>query len=494
MKKTLLLAFVSMFAMQAHASTDELISSVKSNDISKVLELFSNGEDPNGINEQGNTALHYAVALDNADMTQILLSYGADISVANLKGWTPLKIAEKKDLKNVTPILVQYLQLQKNKQELAEFSENVEKISGSIPTEAVAVVQEKVVEIIPQEVKDVAGEPITPETAPAEAVAFVQEKVVEVIPQEVKEVASEPVAPENVPAEAEAVVQEQVVEAVPQAAAEVTSEPVAPENVPAEAVAVVQEQVAEVIPQAATEVTSEPVAPENTPTEAVAVVQEQVVEAVPQAVAEVANEPAVPENAPEQSSENAQTPDIQEIIAHFSQAATDAKNAQDIAEAQNKELNEELNKLKAEKAELEKKLAQKETENKAKASSKPVKPILNKKPVYKAPKPIVKKAVITPSSMVDGIYAGDEEIVYCLDYLGNGDNDNMKRAAGYYAASVSISEDRYKQIVDKANDFFMKSEADNMTKRDNECSKIITPSDKNKQNIIVRSMNKSVGY
>ena len=402
MKKTLLLAFVSMFAMQAHASTDELINSVKSNNIPKVLELFSNGEDPNGINEQGNTALHYAVAMDNADMTQILLSYGADISVANLKGWTPLKIAEKKDLKNVTPVLVQYLQLQKNKQELAEFSDNIE---NNI------------------------------ENAPAEAVAIMQEKIVEVMPQ---------------------------------AVTEAVNEPVAPENVPAEAVAVVQEQVVEEVPQAVTEAAGEMVAPENTPVENV---QEQ-----------------------SQEEQEAQKAEFQKIIDQFSQAAIEAKNAQDLAEAQNKELSDELSKLRAEKAELEKQLAQKETESKAKAASKPVKPILNKKPAYKAPAPVAKKVVIKPSSMVDGIYAGDEEIVYCLDYLGNGENDNMKRAAGYYAASVSISEARYKQIVDKANDFYTKAEADNMTKRDNECSKIITPSDKSKQNIIVRSMNKSVGY
>ena len=435
MKKTLLLAFVSMFAMQAHASTDELINSVKSNNIPKVLELFSNGEDPNGINEQGNTALHYAVAMDNADMTQILLSYGADISVANLKGWTPLKIAEKKDLKNVTPVLVQYLQLQKNKQELAEFSDNIE---NNI------------------------------ENAPAEAVAIMQEKIVEVMPQAVTEAVNEPVAPENVPAEAVAVVQEQVVEEVPQAVTEAAGEPVAPENVPAEAVAVVQEQVVEEVPQAVTEAAGEMVAPENTPVENV---QEQ-----------------------SQEEQEAQKAEFQKIIDQFSQAAIEAKNAQDLAEAQNKELSDELSKLRAEKAELEKQLAQKETESKAKAASKPVKPILNKKPAYKAPAPVAKKVVIKPSSMVDGIYAGDEEIVYCLDYLGNGENDNMKRAAGYYAASVSISEARYKQIVDKANDFYTKAEADNMTKRDNECSKIITPSDKSKQNIIVRSMNKSVGY
>ena len=130
----------------------------------------------------------------------------------------------------------------------------------------------------------------------------------------------------------------------------------------------------------------------------------------------------------------------------------------------------------------------------AKAEPKPVKPVLAKKPVTKAPEPIVKKAVIRPSTLVEGIYAGDEEIVYCLDYLGNGENENMKRAAGHFAASASISEPRYKQIVDKAENFFNKASDTEIERLDSECSKIITPRESDKQNQIVRSMNKAVGY
>ncbi len=192
------------------------------------------------------------------------------------------------------------------------------------------------------------------------------------------------------------------------------------------------------------------------------------------------------------------------------------------AEQKSIALQTELMKIKAEKEQLEKDLAaatkskeaekaEAKTEDKKgvaepkakeepkkvvnkKPAPKPVKPVLKKKPLYHAPQPIVKKVVLVPSAMVEGIYVGDEEIVYCLDYLGNGENDSMKRAAGYFAASASISEPRYKEIVDKANDFFMKASAEDMTKRDNECSGIITPKDSSKQNQIVRSMNKSVGY
>lgn len=419
MKKALLLAFVSMFALQAHASTSELIDAVKNNDISKALELLNNQENPNGLNEQGNTALHYAVAMDNADMTQILLSYGADLNAQNLKGWTPLKIAEKKDLKKVTPVLVQYLQLQKSA------DTNVKE-----PVEVVAEVKE-VVKQVPQEASAKIAQ------APKVVVAEVKEEV-EQIPQKVAEEPQVPIAVEAVKVKATEAVEE---------------------------------------------------IPADTKNEEV---------------------PTITENQ------------YMSVLNDAGKAIADARYAREQAEQKSIALQTELMKIKAEKEQLEKDLAaatkgkeaeksEVKTEDKKevaepkakeepkkvaskKPAPKPIKPVLKKKPVYHAPQPIVKKVVITPSTMVDGIYAGDEEIVYCLDYLGNGENDSMKRAAGYFAASASISEARYKQIVDKANDFFMKANAEDMTKRDNECSGIITPKDSSKQNQIVRSMNKSVGY
>lgn len=399
MKKTLLLAFVSMFAMQAHAATQDLINSVRSGNVSEVLTLLGNGEDVNGADAGGTTALHYAVASDNAEITQILLSYGADLTVANAKGWTPLKIAEKKELKQVTPILVKYLQLQKQTQD--ETSKNT-------VTETVAAVEEVAVQA--------------------------------------NEVASE---------------------AVEKAANEVKNAPVE-----------VKEVVTAVSDTVVNDVKSEVPAAE------------------------------LPEPAKEEKTkENSQVADG-DVVELAMQAVVEARGAQTKAEAESKVLADELKQLKAKNAELEAKLAEmnKTETDKAKTSveakdkaetkpaPKPVKPVLQKKPVYKAPQPIVKKVELKPSTMVEGIYAGDEEIVYCLDYLGNGENDNLKRAAGYFAASASISEERYKQIVDRANDYFMNSSDKAMTLRDAECSEIITPSNNDKQNQIVRSINKSIGY
>ena len=417
MKKTLLFAFVSLFAMQAQASTQDLIDSVKNNNLPVLIKLLNDGEDVNGADERGATALHYAVLRDNAEITQALLSHGADVNATSNTGWTPLKIAQKKDLKNVTPVLVQYLQLQKQNQ--------AEKTAETV--------KEKVVEV-----KEVP-------TQAAEAVVAKSVAVVETVKQ--------------IPLDAENVVVEKSVAVI------------------------------------------DTVKPETAPVKA-AVVEEKEVKV-------------------EEAAMNEE--DYQEILNEATQAVIDARSAQTKAEAENKILADELKKVKEEKAELEAKLSEKnKTEAKvvskpveakaeskkdvagakstevkkevAKVETKPIKPVLQKKPITKAPEPIVKKAVIKPSTIVEGIYAGDEEIVYCLDYLGNGENENMKRAAGHFAASASISEPRYKQIVDKAENFFNKASEVEITRRDVECSRVITPRETDKQNQIVRSMNKAVGY
>jgi len=460
MKKTLLLAFVSMFAMQAQAATQDLIDSVKNGDTNAVLDLLTKGEDVNGTDASGTTALHYAVAYDNDQMTNILLSFGADLNKANNKGWTPLKIAEKKDLKKVSPILAQYNQ--------------------TADIKVIEPVKESATKAV-QAVKDVPAQ--AAQAAEVKAVAVVEEVKKEAIPQ---------VAAPAFEAKEPAAKVEEVVEI---AKADVAEAPV---------VAVVQEKA---------EIVKNPVA------------------TVAQEKAEIATQTANIENAVAkvESIQNEQM----EVIEQAAQAVIDAKSAQTRAEAEAEIMANELKQLRAEKAELEAKLAQSEkakaklTEEKQEAKAevkaepkaeakaepkaeakaevkkevatvklppKPVKPVLQKKPVYKAPQPIVKKVEIKPSTMVEGINAGDEEIVYCLDYLGNGESDNMKRAAGYFAASASISEARYKEIVDKANNFFMSAGDEGLTKRDNECSLVITPKDREKQNQIVRSMNKSVGY
>ena len=492
MKKALLLAFVSMFALQANASTSELIDAVKNNNVSKVLELLNNQENPNGLNEQGNTALHYAVAMDNADMTQILLSYGADLNAQNTKGWTPLKIAEKKDLKKVTPVLVQYLQLQKpadiNVNEPAEVVAEVKEVVKQIPQQASAEIA-KVPEVAITEVKEVIAQvpskPTAAETpqAPVAMVAEIKE-VVEQLPQQASvEKAQDP---KVVVAE---VKEAEVIKEVPtdvqtanipaQQSEEVKSD--------AEVPTITESQYREVLNKAGAEIAKANHAKEEAEQKIIALQNELMKTTAQKENLAKSLEFIIKDNAKRDAEAEAKAKAEAEAKA---KAEAEAK-AKTEAEAKAKtEVKDEVKK--AVKPDTPKKEPAKVASKKP--APKPVKPVLKKKPVYRTPQPIAKKVVITPSKIVDGIYTGDEEIVYCLDYLGNGENESMKRAAGYFAASVSISEARYKQIVDKANDFFMKASAEDMTKRDGECSKIVTPEDKSKQNQIVRSMNKSVGY
>ncbi|CAH0477798.1 unnamed protein product [Peronospora belbahrii] len=63
--------------------------------------LIENGADPNAIDENGDTALHYAVELDRYDLVETLMKRGADSSIKNLKGLSAMEIAEEEDLKEI---------------------------------------------------------------------------------------------------------------------------------------------------------------------------------------------------------------------------------------------------------------------------------------------------------------------------------------------------------------------------------------------------------
>lgn len=94
-----------LMALPAYATTDELIENVKNKNLTAVETLLAGGENVNGTNAQGNTALHYAVATGNSEMVKLLLAHNADMNAANSKGWTPLKIAEKKNVGEVYNVL-----------------------------------------------------------------------------------------------------------------------------------------------------------------------------------------------------------------------------------------------------------------------------------------------------------------------------------------------------------------------------------------------------
>ena len=105
MNKYLLLTCAMLVSVPAYATTDDLIENVKNKNLTAVETLLNGGENVNGTNAQGNTALHYAVATGNTEMVKLLLAHNADMNAANSKGWTPLKIAEKKNVGEVYNVL-----------------------------------------------------------------------------------------------------------------------------------------------------------------------------------------------------------------------------------------------------------------------------------------------------------------------------------------------------------------------------------------------------
>jgi len=130
MNKFLLIIMTICLADTAAADTVQLFESAKKNDLLAVQTLLDNGEPVNAVNERGNTALHYAVANGNAEMTRFLLNRGADMFIQNNKGWSPLKIAEKKNMENIYGIFQEkqerdsLLLQQKSAQETVKSADN----------------------------------------------------------------------------------------------------------------------------------------------------------------------------------------------------------------------------------------------------------------------------------------------------------------------------------------------------------------------------------
>ncbi|MBR1825408.1 MAG: ankyrin repeat domain-containing protein [Alphaproteobacteria bacterium] len=349
MKKSLIAAFVVLFATQAQASVLELIESIKQNNLPEVLNLLDKGENVNAANEQGNTPLHYAVATDNAEIAEILLAKGADINAANAKGWTPLKIAEKKQVPNVLPILQKALQSNTD--------------NNTVATKVSAAIQQQ-----------------------AEPVAATVQNTAEKVQEEIR-------TAENV--------------------------------------------------------------------------------------------------------SDAEKEQYMALIERAKEGILSARQELDAAQERNKELEAEIAKLKADKALLVKSVEQKSAHKdivpaKTAASQTPKKqsePVKSTQTTPKKPAQQGKVSVLNPQ-----IFAGNEEIVYCLNYLGQGDDKNMLKAAGYYASTVGIGEARYNKIADLSNTFFASADTNTLKKRSDECSKLITPSNAEKQNMIIRSLNYAIGH
>lgn len=162
--------------------------------------------------------------------------------------------------------------------------------------------------------------------------------------------------------------------------------------------------------------------------------------------------------------------------------------------------------IEAEKAALTQKAEKKKTEVKSTVKNKtakaqiPLKKIETKAKPSKAPAKKVAKASAKKqlpqkkSPLSSKIYQGDEEVVYCLQYLGlQGEQKNMTVAAGFYAVDAGVNKTRHDVAVEEAKHYYENASAADIKNRADECGKYITPKQAAKQNQIIRSINKSIG-
>lgn len=378
MNRYLLLTCAMLMAIPAYASTDKLIENVKNKNLKAVEALLNSGEDVNGTNAQGNTALHYAVATNNADMVKLLLQHNADMNAQNTKGWSPLSIAEKKNVGNIYDILEAKQAKNKAKVKAAEEKAAKEKAEAEAKAKA-------------------AAEQATRKKAEAEAKMAAEKEALRAKEEAVR------------------------LEAEKQAAA----------------------------------------------------LKEQAKKAAAEAVAK----------------------------AEQKKAELAAKQAETEAAAKEKT-------LKLQKAQSSAAAAKQLTESKAKVKKNVVKPAVNtiiplqkntnknkmKNKDIKLKNKKIKQA-FKASPLSAKINQGDEEVVYCLQYLGlQGEQKNMTVAAGYYAVETGVSKARHDVAAAEAQKYYENASEADIKARADLCGKYITPKQAAKQNQIIRNLNKAIGF
>lgn len=377
MNRYLLLTCAMLLAIPAYASTDKLIENVKNKNLKAVEALLNSGEDVNGTNAQGNTALHYAVATNNADMVKLLLQHNADMNAQNTKGWSPLSIAEKKNVGNIYDILE--AKQAKNKAEVK------------------------------------AAEQATREKAEAEAKA---------------KAAAEQATREKAEAEAKIAAEKEALRAKE------------------EAVRLEAEKQAAALKEQAKKAAAEAAAKAE------------------QKKAELAAKQAETEAAAKEKALK-----LQEAQAS---AAAAKQLAKPKAEVKKNVVKPAVNTI----------IPLQKNTNKNKMKNKDVK-LKNKK---------IKQA-FKASPLSAKISQGDEEVVYCLQYLGlQGEQKNMTVAAGYYAVETGVSKARHDVAAAEAQKYYENASEADIKARADLCGKYITPKQAAKQNQIIRNLNKAIGF
>lgn len=70
--------------------TATLQSAAQAGDLQQVNDILSAGADVNGVDGEGNTALHLAAFHGHLEVVQALLAAGADANAQDAQGWTPV--------------------------------------------------------------------------------------------------------------------------------------------------------------------------------------------------------------------------------------------------------------------------------------------------------------------------------------------------------------------------------------------------------------------
>ncbi len=84
---------------------ENLIEAVKRGATAAALAFLARGANPNAADIAGGTALIWAVARDDGDIVEILLKAGADVKLVDIKGLSPLKLAEDKGRFEIVKLL-----------------------------------------------------------------------------------------------------------------------------------------------------------------------------------------------------------------------------------------------------------------------------------------------------------------------------------------------------------------------------------------------------
>ncbi|MCR5253892.1 MAG: ankyrin repeat domain-containing protein [Treponema sp.] len=93
----LCLGFISCKSSQVEPKHDKdsIFNLLKQNKTDEVKSRFQFADDINGVDDEGNTILHLAAAINDPDLTLYLLIKGADPELKNFQGDTPLSLAIK---------------------------------------------------------------------------------------------------------------------------------------------------------------------------------------------------------------------------------------------------------------------------------------------------------------------------------------------------------------------------------------------------------------